>query len=567
MRQRSRPTARDSLPGRGTSGRVRPLESGRRAVASEDADGFDYVIVGAGSAGCVLANRLSEDGTATVCVLEAGGRDWHPYIHVPAGFMRMLNNPAMNWCYRTEPSPGTGGRSIPFPRGRVVGGSSSINGHLYVRGQPLDYDSWAQAGNRGWGYADVLPYFRRSEDRQGGGDDYRGAGGLLHVSDVHEKHPLCEAYVQGALAAGLPANPDYNGALQEGVGYYQRTIRRGRRVSAARAFLKPALKRRNVSLVTRAMVQEVVFEDRRAVGVRYKRAGGVQLARAQREVILCGGAINSPQLLQLSGVGPGSLLQDLGGPVVHELKGVGESLRDHYISLISVRVKNASTFNERSRGRGLLREIARWLATGGGMLAFSPAHVGAFIKTRDELDYPDLQITFTPASYMEGRLGELEEEPGMTSAGWVMRPESKGYVRARTRDPADAPAIEPNYLDDPFDQATHVAGLRKIRELLQTPALRPFYDHEVLPGEGCQSDEDWLAYARNFGGTTYHPVGSCRMGSDPMAVVDDRLRVHGLERLRVVDASIMPTMPSANTNAAVYMIAEKGADLIREDAR
>lgn len=534
---------------------------------AEEAGRFDYVIVGAGSAGCVLANRLSEDGKASVCVLEAGRSDRHPYVHIPAGFMKMLDHPGLNWCYRTEPSASTGGRAMLFPRGKVVGGSSSINGHLYVRGQPLDYDSWAQRGNRGWGYDDVLPYFRRSEERQGGDEQFRGRNGMLHVSDVHEKHPLCEAYIQGVVDAGIPLNPDYNGATQEGVGYYQRTIRKGRRLSAARAFLKPALARPNVTLVTEAHATAILFEGRRATGVRYRRGGKDHEVAAEREVILSGGAINSPQLLQLSGVGPGPLLQGLDIPVVHELPGVGEGFRDHYLNRISVRAKNVKTLNERAHGWRLGLEIARWLTTRQGILAFSPAHVGVFIRTRDHLEHPDFQLTFTPASYQEGVIGTLDREPGMTGGGWMMRPESTGYVRARSSDPFAPPAIEPNYLDDPIDRETHIAGMRRQRAFLRQPALAPFIEREDMPGDEVQSDDEWLDYARREGATVYHAIGSCRMGPDPMAVVDDRLRVHGMEALRVVDASIMPTMPSANTNAATYMVAEKASDMIREDAR
>jgi choline dehydrogenase len=455
---------------------------------------------------------------------------------------------------------------VPFPRGKVLGGSSAINGHLYVRGQALDFDQWAQMGNRGWGYEDVLPYFRRSEDRTGGGERFRGRGGPLHVSDVHERHPLCEAYMKGALAAGIPLNPDYNGACQEGVAYYQRTIRNGRRHSAAGAYLRPARGRPNLRILTHALATRLLLDGRRAVGVAYRRGGAIQEVRARREVILAGGAINSPQLLQISGIGPGPLLRELGVPVLHELPGVGESLRDHYQARVTFRVTRPITINERARGVRLLLEIARWLVWRGGMLAFSPAHVGAFLRTREELDQPDVQLTYAPASYQEGETGRLESLPGMTSGCWVMRPESRGRVRARSPDPADAPLIDPNYLADPYDQMTMVAGLKLTRRLLRSPELAPWRGEETMPGPAVEGDDEWLDFARRCGGTVFHAIGSCRMGSDPLAVVDDRLRVHGIARLRVVDASIMPAMPSANTNAATYMIAEKGADLIRADA-
>jgi len=475
----------------------------------------------------------------------------------------MMHLRAVNWCYTTEPCTGSGGRPIHFPRGKVLGGSSSINGHLYVRGQAIDYDSWAQMGNRGWSYADVLPYFRRSEERQLGDREFRGADGLLHVSDPPFRHPLCEAFVEGVPGLGIPLNPDYNGATQEGVGYYQRTIRNGVRLSAARAFLRPAMKRPTLRVITRALTTKVLFEGRRAVGVAYRRGGAIHEARAGREVILAAGAINSPQLLQISGVGPARLLNELGVPVVHALEGVGESLSDHYLSRVSAEVSRPITFNERARGLRLLGEIARWLVRRDGMLAFSPAHVGVFARTGDHLEHPDFQLTFTPASYKEGSHHRLDDFPGMTSAGWMMRPESRGHVRARSREPEDPPAIDPNYLADEIDRRTHVAGMRLARRFLRLPTLAPYFVRETLPGDEVQSDDEWLDYARRYGNTVFHPVGSCRMGHDPMAVVDDRLRVHGVEGLRVIDASIMPTMPSANTNAAVYMIAEKGADLLR----
>ena len=530
---------------------------------------FDYVIVGAGSAGSVLANRLSEDPGTTVLVLEAGPRDWHPFIHIPAGFIKTYSDPRVNWLYKMEPSEWTGGRSIAAPRGKTLGGSSSINGHIYNRGQRMDFDTWAQLGNRSWGYADVLPYFRRMERRLGNGDDtYRGRDGSLTVSDTDWRHPLCDAFIEGATTLGIPRNPDYNGVIQEGVSYAQRTIEKGRRVSAARAFLKPAMRRPNLDVITYAHTTEIVLEGRRAVGIRYRnggRNGELKEVRARREVILSAGSYNSPQLLQLSGIGPSNLLQSLGIPVKHALAGVGENLRDHYAPRFCVRVKNIETINEMVRGVRLAGQVAKWLFTRKGVLAVSPTHVYCFWRSEPDVDTSDLQLTFTPASYMEGVQGQLEREPGMTVASWQQRPESRGYVRARSADPFEAPIIQPNYLAEESDRRVLLAGMRLARRLLETKPLEPYYDYEDFPGDKVKSDDELLGAAKERGTTTFHPSGTCRMGpaTDPMAVVDDQLRVRGLEGLRVIDASIMPTMLSANLNAATLMIADKASDLIR----
>ena len=534
-----------------------------------DSQHFDYVIVGAGSAGSVLANRLTEDGTHSVCVLEAGPSDWHPYIHIPAGFIKTFYDARVNWLYETEPSAWTGGRSILAPRGKTLGGSSSINGHIYNRGQRLDFDAWAQRGNRGWGYADVLPYFRRSERRIGDGDDrFRGREGPLTVTDIDWRHPLCEAFIAGAVSLGIPRNPDYNGARQEGVSYAQRTILNGRRMSAARAFLRPAMRRSNLSVRTHAHATAILMEGKRATGVRYLsggRGGRAVEIRARREVILSGGAINSPQLLQISGIGPAGLLGSLGIEVRHALAGVGENLRDHYAPRFVARVKNCETINERVRGAKLAAEVAKWLVGAPSVLALSPTLVYCFWRSDPSLDNGDLQFTFTPASYKEGVQGELEREPGMTVASWQQRPDSSGFVRAKSADPFSAPLIQPNYLAEESDRRVLLAGMKLARRLLTSEPLRPYYQHEDFPGPGVQSDDELLGAAKQRGTTTFHLMGSCRMGprTDPSAVVDDQLRVHGLEALRVVDASIMPTMPSANLNASVIMIGEKAADLIR----
>ena len=536
-------------------------------------DSFDYVIVGAGSAGSVLANRLSEDPNVTVCVLEAGPSDWHPFIHIPAGFMYTLVNPRVNWLYTSEPSEWTGGRRIAAPRGKTLGGSSSINGHIYNRGQRLDFDGWAQRGNHGWGYADVLPYFRRTEQRIADTPDavdetFRGHEGKLPITDLDWRDPLCEAFIEGAVQMGIPRNRDYNGTMQAGVSYVQRVIRNGRRVSAARAFLHPAMKRPNLTVRTHAQATEIVLEGKRATGVRYRKGGrgGKQIeVRANREVILCGGTVNSPQLLQVSGIGPAPLLQSLGIAIKHALPGVGENLRDHYAPRFVARVKGAMSINERSHGLRLVGEVLKYAVSRKGILALNPTLIYVFWKSDEHVDNYDLQLTFTPASYKEGVQSTLDDFPGMTIASWQQRPDSTGYVRARSADPFEAPVIQPNYLAAESDRRVLLAGMKLARRLLGSQALSRYYDREEFPGAEKQSDNDLLTAAKQRGTTTFHLMGSCRMApdSDPTAVVDDQLRVRGLEGLRVVDASIMPTMPSANLNASVLMIAEKAADMIR----
>jgi choline dehydrogenase len=532
-------------------------------------DTFDYIIVGAGSAGSVLANRLSEDPKTSVCVLEAGPSDWHPFIHIPAGFIKTFYDKNVNWLYSMEPGPWTGGRSILAPRGKTLGGSSSINGHVYNRGQRADFDTWAQLGNRGWGYADVLPYFKRLERRIGDGEDtYRGRDGELAVTNLDWIHPLCEAFIEGAVGLGIPRNPDYNGATQEGVSYAQRTILKGRRVSAATSFLTPVLSRPNLTVRTHAHATALVLDGKRAVGVTYARGGAagkpVEI-RARREVLLCGGTYNSPQLLQLSGIGPPEQLARHGIALKHALAGVGENLRDHYAPRFAARVKNIETINERARGLKLAAEIAKWGVARKGILSLNPTLIYCFWHSGETAETSDLQLTFTPASYKEGVQGQLESEPGMTIAAWQQRPESRGYVRLRSADPFDAPIIQPNYLAEEFDRRVLLAGMKLARRLLKTKPLEPYYDREDVPGPNVQTDDELLDVARQRGTTTFHPAGTCKMGpaGDHNAVVDDQLRVHGLEGLRVIDASVMPRMLSANLNAATMMIADKASDFLR----
>ena len=528
-------------------------------------DTFDYVIIGSGTAGGLLANRLSADPANTVALIEAGPPDTNPYIHIPAGFMKTMADPAVNWLYETEPSEGTAGRAIKQPRGKTLGGSSAINGHIYNRGSRLDYDLWSQLGNRGWDYASVLPYFKRSERRVGDGDDtFRGRDGEFTVTDLEWKHPLCEAFIEGAVSKGFPRNPDYNGARQAGVGYFQRSIHRRRRVSSATAFLRPAMKRRNLRVYTGSHALRVDLDGRRASGVTVRRGGRDVSIVARREVIISGGSINSPQLLQLSGIGPGPLLQELGIPVHHALAGVGENLRDHFGVRLTAEVKGIETINERARGLRLLKEITAYFVGGSSILTLQPTLVHVFCRSRPQVEVCDLQMTFTPASYQEGVQSKLDDFPGVTVAVWQQRPDSSGYVRAVSPDPFVKPVIQPNYLQQAGDRQVLLDGLKLARELMHTPALEPYLAREAIPGPQVQTDEEWMDFARGRGTTTFHPAGSCRMGPahDSLAVVDEQLRVHGMESLRVVDASVMPTMVSANTNAATLMIAEKAADMI-----
>ena len=528
-------------------------------------DTFDYVIVGAGSAGCVLANRLSADGKHSVCVLEAGGKDSNPFVHIPAGFMKTLTDRSVNWLYTSEPSEWTGGRRIAAPRGKTLGGSSSINGHIYNRGQRADYDGWAQRGNQGWGYADVLPYFKRTERKLGDGDDtFRGRDGGLTVTDTPWKHPLCEAFIEGAEGHGIPRNPDYNGATQDGVGYFQRAIHRGRRVSSARAFLYPAMGRQNLEVITHAHATQILFEGKRATGIEYDQAGTRKQVKARKEVILSGGVVASPQLLQISGIGDPAHLKEIGVDVRHALPGVGRNLRDHYAVRFVARVKNTWTINEKSRGIGLMGEALKYFTGRPSILGLCPSLVHCFWKSHPAVDGNDLQMTFTPASYKEGVQSQLDDFPGVTCAPWQQRPESSGHLLARSADPFEAPEIQPNYLADEMDRQVLLGGMRLARQLLQTPPMMRYYEREEFPGAEAQTDDELLAFAKERGTTTFHLMGTCRMAptTDPTAVVDDRLRVHGLEGLRVADASIMPMMLSANLNAASLMIGEKASDLI-----
>jgi choline dehydrogenase len=524
---------------------------------------YDYIIVGAGSAGCVLANRLSVSGRHRVLLLEAGPRDRDPWIHVPLGYGKLFNKSSVNWRYTSEPEPELNGRQVYTPRGKVLGGSSSINGLVYIRGQREDFDAW---GIPGWGFDELLPYFKRSEDQSRGADEWHGVGGPQAVSDLPDRHELCDAFIAAAGEVGIPRNNDFNGAAQEGAGYYQATTRNGRRASTATGYLRPAERRSNLTIMTGALTTRVLFEGTRGVGVEYRRGNALRQARAAREVLLAAGAFNSPQLLQLSGVASRELLAAHGIPLVAELPKVGEALQDHFYVRTIWRCTRPITFNDdmaswwRTIGIGL-----KYLLGRRGPLTVSAGYAGAFARTRPELSRPDVQFYFI--NFSLPKMGEkLHPFSAFTCSMCPLRPQARGSVRIRSADPGEAPAIRYNFLATEDDRNTAVAGLRLLRRLVRSPALRPYVAAEELPGERVQSDGDWLGFCREAGGTVYHPVATCRMGTDARAVTDARLRVRGISGVRVVDASVMPAVVSGNINAAVIAIAEKGADLVLQDA-
>ena len=532
-------------------------------------DTFDYVIVGAGAAGAILAHRLSVSGQHSVCVLEAGPRDWHPYLHLPAGFIKVVFNPAPTWPLTSEPSSETLNRRVALPQGRVLGGSTSINGLVYNRGQREDFDEWAALGNPGWSYEEVLPFFKRNEQRLAQVDTrYRGDQGLLPASDCDWRHPICERFIARAQALGMPRNPDYNGETQAGVGYFQRSIRGRWRMSTANTYLRAARAHAQLDIRTNAQALAVELNGTRASGVRYVRdrsTSSPRIVHARREVVLCAGALQTPKLLQLSGVGHAPLLQSLGIPVRHALAGVGANLSDHYSVRVVAGIKDCVTINELSRAPRLWGEIARWIAGRPSVLTLSPSVVHWFWQSRPGLTRPDLQGVFSPASYREGYVGVLDRFPGMSAGVWAHRPYSRGTVQARSLNALDDPLIQPNYLSDPRDGETLVAGIRLARRLLATSELAALVTGETHPGPQVQIDDELLDFARRFGVSSYHLNGTARMGraEGPGAVVDAQLRVHGVQNLRVVDASVMPTITSANTAAATMMIAEKAAQMIQ----
>ena len=535
-------------------------------MSAQAAGSYDYVVVGSGAAGAIVAARLSEDPGVSVCMLEAGPSDHRPYLKLPAGFIKVIFNPAVAWQFSSEPTARTAGRRIPLPQGKTLGGSTSINGLVYNRGQREDFDGWAAQGNAGWSFDEVLPYFQRSENFVDGGDPaLRGHGGPLKVTLPHWPHPVCEAFLDGAAELGMARNPDYNGAFQQGVGYFQRSIYKGWRMSTASCFLKPAMRRGNLQVLTHAQAMRVLVEQGKACGVEYMQGGALRVVRARREVMVCAGAINTPKLLQLSGIGDGDRLRELGIAVQAHLPGVGQHLKDHFSVRLVATVKNATTINELARVPRLWGQAWDWLRGKSNILQLSPSVVHWFWPSQPGLSRPDLQGVFSPASYREGYVGQLDVFPGMTCGVWQHRPQSMGTVQLASSDPLADPVVQPRYLDDEGDRQTLIRGVRQARALLQSQALAPYRVDEVMPGPQVQSDDEILDFIYRYGVSSYHLNGTARMGPKPEAgaVVDAQLRVHGLQGLRVIDASVMPEITSANTCAATMMIGEKGADLLR----
>ena len=531
---------------------------------------YDYIVVGAGSAGAVVASRLTERGAHRVLLLEAGteGSNFF-WSRVPVGVAKMIDNPAVNWCYSSEPDEGSGGRRIDVPRGKMLGGSSSINGMVFIRGQAQDYDHWAQLGNRGWSYQDVLPIFKRMERYEGGSDQFRGRDGILRVTDTpRHKVPLLEMIIEAAGKLGLPFNPDQNGATQEGIGMSQVTIARGRRQSTAFCYLDPARSRPNLDVVQGALAESLVLEGKRCVGVRYSVAGVRHEARATREVIVSGGSINSPKLLELSGIGQPELLRARGVTPLHELRGVGENLRDHYSPRVKFAIAGKNlTFNDNARGWRLAREAMKYALKGEGFLASTSVPIRMYFRSRPGLETPDCTVSIAPFLYeMIGRQRRVSRRKGITMNVNVLRSESTGSIHIKSADPAEPPAIKFNFLSTEHDRAGVLAAIRKGRELMTTSPLKEVTGEEIAPGAQLKTDDELLDWVRKTAETTYHPVGTCKMGSDAMAVVDRELKVHGIEALRVADASIMPTLTSGNTNAPSIMIGEKCAEMLQAAA-
>lgn len=521
----------------------------------------DYIVVGAGSAGCLVASRLSEDGSRVI-LLEAGPPDHDIKIKIPGLVLKLMHDPTLNWNYESQPEPGVAGRAIRWPRGKVLGGSGSINGMNFVRGNPADFDGWAQMGARGWSYDDVLPHFRAYEDRPEGDERFRGRGGPIRVENYRTILPITRAFVAAAEQAGHPFTPDINGERQEGVGYSQMNRTRTRQ-STARTFLAEARKRPNLRVETDAMATRLLFEGGRCAGIRFRQHGEESELRAGREVILTAGAVNSPHLLQVSGIGAAEHLRSIGVEVVHALPGVGMNLSDHYQSRVAHYVKDATTVNDLARFPRVMWEAVRYAALGRGVFTFGGTQVSVFCRSREGLASPDLQLLFVPV--LQAAPGKLSERPGMSLSVCPGRPDSRGTILARSPDPLEPPAIRPNYLSAESDRRAILDGFRIARRIYAQPAIARFSAGEFAPGPEVTSDAALVDYMRATGGSVYHPCGTCRMGEDPMAVVDSRLRLRGMAGLRVIDASVMPTATTGNIQAPVIMIAEKGASMIRED--
>ena len=534
-----------------------------------DNNTYDFIVTGAGSAGCAVAGRLSESGKYRVLLLEAGTKDTNPWIHIPLGYTKTYTDPRVNWMFDSEPEKELNGRTLYQPRGKVLGGTSSINGMVYMRGTPTDYDGWRQKGCEGWGYDDVLPFFKKAEDQERGPNEFHGAGGPLHVSNP-VRSVLGDAMVKAAIEAGVPANNDFNGATQEGVGYYQTTTTNRRRWSSARAYLGPAKGRANLTIATQAHATRILFEGGKAVGIEYQTPNGKETAWAKGEIVVSGGVYGSPQLLQLSGVGPGELLQEFGIPVVRDMEGVGKHLHDHFNTYLVWRCSQKVTLNDLAASPLMkLTSGIQYVFTRSGHLSNAGIYAGAFVKSDPRLEQPDLQINmFGWSAYERLRTG-IKPHPfsAFTLSPVHLRPEGRGTVKIKSADPLAAPAIRFNFLASDYDFQALIYGTRFSRKIVEQPALKPFVVEEVIPGEACQSDEQIKEEIRVRGVSNLHPVGTCRMGKEIDAVVDPRLRVHGIAGLRVADASIMPQVPGGNTNAPSIMIGEKCAAMILEDAR